>query len=89
MESLARLNELYKDLVDFSQSRLVNIERLWLELEDSLQGFRSLLDKKSKSDESRRQLESGQFFSVLLALYCVADHFHRKVQRRRRSIRSQ
>lgn len=80
MESLARLNELYKDLVDFSQSRLVNIERLWLELEDSLQDFRSLLDKKSKSDESRRQLESGQFFSALFFLYSVADHIIRKVQ---------
>ena len=79
MESLARLNELYKDLVDFSQSRLVNIERLWLELEDSLQDFRSLLDKKSKSDESRRHLESGQFFSMLIVLHCVADHVHREI----------
>ena len=81
MESLARLNELYKDLVDFSQSRLVNIERLWLELEDSLQDFRSLLDKKSKSDESRRQLESGQFFDALFALCYVTDHSYRKIQR--------
>ena len=60
MESLTRLNELYKDLVDFSESRLANVDRLWLELNDSLEDLRGLLDKKSKNDASRKQLESGK-----------------------------
>lgn len=59
MESLERLNELYKDLIDFQESRLANVDRLWIELEDSLQDLRSLLDKKSKSDSSRKELENG------------------------------
>ena len=65
MESLERLNELYKDLVDFSQSRLANLDRLWLELEDSVQDLHNLLDKKSKSDQSRKQLENGMDFSSI------------------------
>ncbi|KKY21168.1 putative nuclear pore complex subunit [Phaeomoniella chlamydospora] len=60
MESLNRLNELYKDLVNFSESRLANVDRLWIELEESIQDLRGLLDKKSKSDTSRKQLESGK-----------------------------
>ena len=60
MDSLASLRELYEDLVAFSESRLANIDRLWLELESSIEGFRKLLDKSTKKDLSRQSVSSGR-----------------------------
>lgn len=59
MESLERLRELYEDLIAFSETRLANVDRLWLELESSVQDFRKLLDKRAKSNTSRQSLTSG------------------------------
>ena len=59
MESLERLQGLYQDLVAFSETRLANIERLWLELEASIEDFRQLLDKPLKSNASRESLMTG------------------------------
>jgi nuclear pore complex protein Nup205 len=59
MESLERLQGLYEDLVAFSETRLANIERLWLELEASIEDFRKLLDKPPKSNASRQALATG------------------------------
>lgn len=59
MESLERLRDLYEDLLAFSETRLVNVHRLWLELESSVQEFRTLLDKPAKSNASRQSLNSG------------------------------
>ena len=43
-ESLERLQGLHADLVAFTESRLANIDRLWQELENTLDDFRKLLD---------------------------------------------
>ena len=44
MESLERLQDLHADLVAFTETRLANIDRLWQELENTLDDFRKLLD---------------------------------------------
>lgn len=59
MESLERLQGLYEDLVAFSETRLANVERLWLELEASIDDFRKLLDKPPKNNASRESLATG------------------------------
>lgn len=59
MESLDRLQGLYQDLLAFSETRLANIERLWVELEASVEDFRTLLDKPSKSNASRESIAKG------------------------------
>jgi nuclear pore complex protein Nup205 len=61
MDSLQRLQGLHQDLVEFSESRLANVERLWLELEASIEDFRKLLDKPPKSNASRESLASGDY----------------------------
>lgn len=61
MESLERLRDLYQDLLAFSETRLANVERLWLELESSVDEFRRLLDKPAKNNASRQSLSSGMF----------------------------
>lgn len=59
MESLERLQGLYQDLVAFSETRLANIDRLWLELEASIEDFRKLFDKPPKNNASRESLTTG------------------------------
>jgi nuclear pore complex protein Nup205 len=59
MESLERLKELHQDLLAFTETRLANIDRLWLELQTSVEDFRKLLEKPSKSKTSRQSLASG------------------------------
>ncbi|KAG9563410.1 nuclear pore complex subunit Nup192, partial [Aureobasidium melanogenum] len=57
-DSLTRLQGLQADLVAFSESRLLNVDRLWTELEDSIADFRKLLDRQNKSDKSRQALKA-------------------------------
>lgn len=59
MESLERLQGLYQDLIKFSETKLADIERLWLEVEASIQDFRKLLDKPPKNNASRQSLAKG------------------------------
>lgn len=59
MESLERLEGLYQDLLAFSETRLANIERLWAELEASIDDFRNLLTKPPKNSASRELLLTG------------------------------
>lgn len=58
-DSLVRLQGLQADLVAFSESRLPNVERLWAELESSIEDFQRLLDRQQKNDKSRQTLKSG------------------------------
>ena len=58
-DSLIRLQGLQADLVAFSESRLLNVDRLWTELEDSIADFRKLLDRQNKNDRSRQALKTG------------------------------
>ena len=61
IDSLTRLQGLQADLVAFSESRLLNVDRLWTELEDSIANFRKLLDRQNKNDRSRQALKAGAF----------------------------
>ena len=55
------LRSLQRDLLDFSESRLTNIDRLLFDLEAHIQAFRDLLDKPAKSEGSRKALSTGWF----------------------------
>jgi nuclear pore complex protein Nup205 len=59
MESLERLQGLHADLVAFSETRLINIDRLSQELEDSIQDFKNLLDKAATAASDRDAYNNG------------------------------
>lgn len=61
MDSLARLQGLHADLVAFTETRLANIDRLWQELEDSIQDFRKLLDKPTPGAGDREAYNNGMW----------------------------
>jgi nuclear pore complex protein Nup205 len=65
-DSLTRLQGLQADLVAFSESRLLNVDRLWTELEDSIADFRKLLDRQNKNDRSRQALKAGMLVETRL-----------------------
>jgi nuclear pore complex protein Nup205 len=52
-EPLERLQNLQRDLVSFTESRLANLDRLSVELETSIEDLRKLLERKRKSQNSR------------------------------------
>ncbi|OKL58312.1 hypothetical protein UA08_06541 [Talaromyces atroroseus] len=60
IESLGGLRGLYQDLSVITDSSMVNIERLCLELESHLHDFRILLDKPPKNDNSRKSVLTGK-----------------------------
>ncbi|KIW21548.1 hypothetical protein PV08_02128 [Exophiala spinifera] len=74
MESLLRLQGLHADLVAFAETRLANIDRLWQELEDSIQDFKSLLDKTVPSASDREAYNGGKL-KVGEQEYSVNDEF--------------
>ncbi|RDW63036.1 nuclear pore complex Nup192/Nup205 family protein [Aspergillus mulundensis] len=59
-DPLDGLRGLYQDLSALSDSSLVNIDRLRVELETHIHDFRSLLDKPTKSNGSRMTVLSGK-----------------------------
>lgn len=66
MESLERLQGLHQDLLAFSETRLASIERLWLQVEASVEDFRKLLDKSPKNNASRQSLAKGNIGQLLV-----------------------
>ncbi|KIY04033.1 uncharacterized protein Z520_00725 [Fonsecaea multimorphosa CBS 102226] len=74
MDSLSRLQGLHADLVAFTETRLANIDRLWQELEDSIQDFRKLLDKTTPTSADRDAYNNGKL-SVDDEEYAVNDEF--------------
>lgn len=54
------LRGLYQDLSALSDSSLVNIDRLRVELETHIDDFRKLLDKPIKNNASRQAVMSGK-----------------------------
>src|SRR5438045_7956374 len=50
---------LHRDLLALSESRLLNVERLWIQLEARIADFRRLLDKNSRNEQSRKTLATG------------------------------
>lgn len=77
-DSLDRLRSLQADLVAFGESRLTNVERLWTELEESIDDFRALLDKRGRSDASRSQLQSDKI-KIGPIEYSINDDFRQEV----------
>ena len=60
VDSLGGLRGLYQDLSGITESSIVNIERLCVELETHLNDFRTLLEKPSKNDNSRKSVLTGE-----------------------------
>lgn len=60
---LERLESLHRDLLSLSQLRLLNVERLWVQLEAHIEEFRRLLEKVPRNEQSRESLATGTFMS--------------------------
>lgn len=60
ISSLESLQELHRDLVALSEARLPTLERLALELEASIEDFKTLLDKQPRNNSSRNTLATGR-----------------------------
>ena len=60
---LEGLRGLQADLIALEESRLRNVERLWLHLEARIEEFRKLLDKPWKNETSRKEILSGRMSS--------------------------
>lgn len=58
-ETLEGLRGLQQDLIALDESRLRNVERLWIDLEARIEEFRKLLDKPPKTESSRKKVLSG------------------------------
>lgn len=58
--SLESLQALHADLLALSETRLVHIERLGIQLEAHIKDFRGLLDKKPRNEQSRQRLATGR-----------------------------
>ncbi|KAI1620059.1 nucleoporin Nup186/Nup192/Nup205 [Exophiala viscosa] len=74
MDSLIRLQGLHADLVAFTETRLANIDRLWLELEESIHDFRRLLDKATPSACDKEVYNNGKI-SVGDQQYSINEDF--------------
>jgi hypothetical protein len=85
MDSLERLQGLHADLLAFSETRLANIDRLWQELEGSVQDFRTLLDRPSPSAADREAYNNGMCSRECLMGRPGADWFRRRQNHRGRS----
>jgi nuclear pore complex protein Nup205 len=58
---LERLETLHRDLLALAELRLLNVERLWIQLEARIADFRRLLDKASRNEQSRKALATGMY----------------------------
>jgi len=77
-DSLARLQTLHRDLINLTESRLPNIERLLTELEARIEDFRILLDRRPKNDKSRQQLAGGTL-KLDEEEYTINDEFKQEI----------
>ncbi|CAI6341212.1 unnamed protein product [Periconia digitata] len=59
-DSLQALEALHRDLCALIDNRLPVLERLLVNLESQLEDFKALIDKKPKSDASRKTLNQGK-----------------------------
>ena len=66
-DHLPVLEDLQHDLIALADSQLINIERLWRNLEANIDAFRRLLDKPARREPSRLQVVSGILSSTLLS----------------------
>ena len=59
-ENLDEYRNLHQDLLSLSDGRLLDLQRLWEEIESNIDSFKEILAKKAKNAGSRRQvLASG------------------------------
>ncbi len=56
---LQSLRALHQDLIALEDGQLRNIDKLCGELKAHIEAFKNLLDRPSKSDTSRKKLQSG------------------------------
>ena len=70
MDSLERLQGLHADLIAFTETRLANIDRLWQELEDSIQDFKKLLDNSIPAPTDRDAYNNGTRFARAIRFRC-------------------
>ncbi|KAF2835397.1 nuclear pore complex subunit Nup192 [Patellaria atrata CBS 101060] len=75
VDSLERLQGLYRDLVAYLDRRLPSIDRLSNELQAREQDFRKLLDRTRKSEKSRQSLVKDQTITVDEVEYAINDEF--------------
>jgi nuclear pore complex protein Nup205 len=59
LNGLESLQALYLDLLALSESRLSNVDRLEAQLNAHIEDFKDLLNKKQRSEQSRKSLETG------------------------------
>lgn len=59
-DNLTSLRGLHQDLLALEKSQLLNVERLWEELESRIDEFRKLLDKSPRKEASRNAILSGK-----------------------------
>lgn len=57
-EQIAAIQSLHQDLLELSESRLPNIERLCADLDAHIEAFKQLLDRKPKNEQSRYKLST-------------------------------
>ncbi|KAK5938321.1 hypothetical protein PMZ80_009291 [Knufia obscura] len=74
MESLERLQGLHADLIAHSQKSLSNIDRLWQELHDSIQDFKTLLDQTKSTDAEAKAFREGKI-EVAGQEYAINEEF--------------
>ncbi|OCK80455.1 hypothetical protein K432DRAFT_434748 [Lepidopterella palustris CBS 459.81] len=73
-ENLGGLEGLHRDLVALEENRLPVVQRLWAQLEASIDEFKALLDKPQKNDTSRQALSSGKI-TIDGDEYAINDDF--------------
>lgn len=63
-DSLQALEALHRDLCALIDNRLHALDRLHQNLEDHLNVFKALVNKKGKNDQSRKALSAGMRISM-------------------------
>ena len=81
-DSLAALQGLHRDICALIENRLPALDRLLQSLENHLEEFKTLVDKKGKNDTSRQALASGKI-TIGDTEYEVNDDFKQQAQLRR------
>lgn len=73
-EPLERLQNLQRDLISFTESRLANLDRLSTELETSIEDLRKLLERKRKSQKSRDALSANPLGNPPMTQVQIGDY---------------
>ena len=69
-DNLTSLRGLHQDLLALEKSQLLDIERLWVNLESRIDDFKKLLDKSPRKEASRHAILSGTY---------IPEHMHRVI----------